>query len=163
MKKGKPVSDLKDVLKAGIDPRKMPMNPENTPHSPPQSRRNQSVEGEERLRAQGVSRPVALINVSRPVEPDSTRPEVVPQTKEEMEASTKEWIRRARLQKQTPQPVTHGTAKRPRNPTNLNTRWQHRPREEDNQDKNNRTGQHGQKEERQGPSRATPGKSGLHQ
>ncbi len=99
MKKGKPVSDLKDVLKAGIDPRKMPMNPENAPHSLLQSRRNQSVEREERLRAQGVSRPVALINVSRPVEPDSTRPEVVPQTKEEMEASTNEWIRKARHQK----------------------------------------------------------------
>ena len=104
MKKGKPVSDLKDVLKAGIDPRKMPMNPENAPHSLLQSRRNQSVEREERLRAQGVSRPVALINVSRPVEPDSTHLEEVPQTKEEVEASIKEWIRRANTRKQTPQP-----------------------------------------------------------
>jgi hypothetical protein len=104
MKKGKPVSDLRDVLKAGIDPRKMPMNPENAPHSLLQSRRNQSDEREERLRVLGVSRPVELINVSRPVEPDSTHPEEVPQTKEEMEASTKEWIRRAKLRKQTPQP-----------------------------------------------------------
>ena len=104
MKKGKPVSDLRDVLKAGIDPRKMHMNPENAPHSLLQSRRNQSDEREERLRVLGVSHPVELINVSRPVEPDSTHPEEVPQTKEEMEASTKEWIRRAKLRKQTPQP-----------------------------------------------------------
>jgi hypothetical protein len=41
-----------------------------------------------------------LINITRPEEPDSTRPEVVSQTKEEAEASKKEWIRKARHQKQ---------------------------------------------------------------
>ena len=47
MKKGRPVSDLRDVLRAGIDPREMPMNPENAPHSLLRSRRNQSDEREE--------------------------------------------------------------------------------------------------------------------
>jgi hypothetical protein len=100
MKKGQPVSDLKEDLKAGIDHSKMPRNPDNTPPSPPQSRRDRSVLGEELQRTQNIPRPVVLINVTRPEEPDSTRPEVVPQTKEEMEASTNEWIRKARHQKQ---------------------------------------------------------------
>ena len=41
-----------------------------------------------------------LINITRPEEPDSTRPEVISQTKEEAEASKDEWIRKAKHQKQ---------------------------------------------------------------
>jgi hypothetical protein len=108
MKKGRPVSDLRDILGVGLDPRDMPTNPENAPHSLLdnailRSRQNQSDEREERLRLLGVSRPVELINVSRPVEPDSTHLEEAPQTKEEVEARIQEWIRRANLQKQTSQ------------------------------------------------------------
>ena len=52
MRKGQPVCDLEEVLKSGLDPRKMPMNPENTPPSPPQSRGDRSVLGEELERTQ---------------------------------------------------------------------------------------------------------------
>ena len=98
MKKGRPVSDLRDILGNGLDPRDMPTNPENAPHSLLdnailRSRQNQSDEMEERLRLLGVSRPVELINVSRPVEPDSTHCEEAPQTKEEVEARIQQWIR----------------------------------------------------------------------
>ena len=108
MKKGRPVSDLRDVLGLGLDPRDMPTNPENAPHSLldnalARSRQNQSDEREERLRLLGVSRPVELINVSRPVEPDSTHREEAPQTKEEVEDRIQQWIRRAKIQKQTSQ------------------------------------------------------------
>jgi hypothetical protein len=47
-----------------------------------------------------------LINITRPrpEEPDSTRPEVTSQTKEEAKASKDEWIRKAKHQKQKPVP-----------------------------------------------------------
>ena len=104
MRKGQPVSDIKEVLKAGLDPRKMPRNPGNTPPSPPQSRRDRSVLGEELKRTQNIPRPVVLINITRPEEPDSTHPEVTSQTKEEAKASKDEWIRKAKQQKQKPNP-----------------------------------------------------------
>ena len=50
MRKGQPVCDLDEVLKTGLDPREMPMHPENTPPSPPQSH---------------SPRPVVLINITR--------------------------------------------------------------------------------------------------
>jgi hypothetical protein len=108
MKKGRPVCDLRDVLGLGLDPRAMPTNPENAQHSLldhalARSRQNQSDETERRLRSLAVSRPVELINVSRPVEPDSTHCEEAPQTKEEVEDRIQQWIRRAKNQKQTSQ------------------------------------------------------------
>ena len=106
MRKGQPVCDIEEVLKAGLDPRKMPKNPGNSPPSPPQSRRDRSVLGEELKRTQNIPRPVVLINITRPrpEEPDSTRPEVTSQTKEEAKASKDEWIRKAKQQKQKPNP-----------------------------------------------------------
>jgi hypothetical protein len=95
---------IEEVLKAGLDPRKMPKNPENTPPSPPQSRGDRSVLGEELKRTQNTPRPVVLINITRPQEPDSTHPEVTSQTKEEAKASKDEWIRKAKHQKQKPVP-----------------------------------------------------------
>jgi hypothetical protein len=108
MKKGRPVCDLRDVLGLGLDPRDMPTNPENAPHSlldhaVARSRQNQSDKMEGRLRSLAVSRPVELINVSRPVEPDSTHCKEAPQTKEEVEDRIQQWIRRAKIQKQTSQ------------------------------------------------------------
>ena len=89
MRKGQPVCDLDEVLKTGLDPREMPMHPENTPPSPPQSH---------------PPRPVVLINITRqrPEEPDSTLPEVTSQTKEEVKASVNKWIRKAKEQRNAP-------------------------------------------------------------
>jgi hypothetical protein len=104
MRKGQPVCDLEEVLKSGLDPRKMPTNPENTPPSPPQSRGDRSVLGEELKRTQNPPRPVVLINITRqrPEEPDSTHPEVTSQTKEEAKASKDKWIRKAKGQRNAP-------------------------------------------------------------
>jgi hypothetical protein len=97
MRKGLPVGDFDEVFETGLDPREMPMHPDNTPPSPPQRH---------------PPRPAVLRNTTRPwnpwiqgqepgqhpEEPDSTLPVVTPQTKEEVEAGVTKWIRIAREQ-----------------------------------------------------------------
>jgi hypothetical protein len=86
MRKGLPVCDLDEVLETGLDPREMPMHPDNTPPSPPQSHP-----------------PLINITRQRPEEPDSTLPEVTSQTKEEVKAGVIKWIRKAKEQRNAPE------------------------------------------------------------
>jgi hypothetical protein len=114
MRKGLPVSDLDEVFETGLDPREMPMHPDNTPPSPPQRH---------------PPRPVVLRNTTRPwnpwiqgqepgqhpEEPDSTLSVVTSQTKEEVEAGVTKWIRIAREQSNARQSTQSTT---PRDNTN---------------------------------------------